>query len=485
MDLTKGSYNDSTGINKMKFNKNKAIIPKMNRLVMIRRKSLIMMCLVYAFLSLLQPPFKNEIKALSSHSMKEPSMANQTTELHSFPRWGNNSQGIEFNPLLEYIKTILNDTVEGQNHHKPTAVYFVDQNWTLWTSRRIRRRHINTLSKRIIPSERLAIVALKLLRRDISEETILRKQRYLEHAIQKGGFPFLVYHKDYNGCNHKNWRTSNNNPTLMTEHSMPVFTYSSRLDCHYAFPWPTYESVGLSKTHSGDWLKIISNNRRTYSINENKIPKAIWRGSLTGTNNKALENSSRWQLCKLSTENSNLLDARLVQLPKWRAINNNDTNLAEVGGNHLASFMPIEDFQKYAAVVDVDGNAWSSRFATLLCMDSVVLKVEPTMVDYFHFQLEPWIHYIPVSSDLHDLINNIQWVLNHPNETQTILDNAHHWCSQHMVYKSLAYDVGSIWNFYVQNLELGDTHWSDVWRQESSSLFHKMTQVESIIGTAD
>lgn len=124
----------------------------------------------------------------------------------------------------------------------------------------------------------------------------------------------------------------------------------------------------------------------------------------------------------------------------------------------------MEEFQTYAAVVDVDGNAWSSRFAALLCMDSVVLKVQPAMVDHFHGQVEPWIHYIPVSESLDDLIPKIEWVLAHPNKSDEIVDNAHQWCSQHMIVESLAKDVLSIWNTYVEKLDTGSANWSKIWR---------------------
>jgi hypothetical protein len=194
----------------------------------------------------------------------------------------------------------------------------------------------------------------------------------LENAIRNGGFLFLAYHKDFNGCNHKNWRTN------MTKYYIPIFTLCARLDCAFAFPWPTYESISLAKGSVEDWLKYMSTNEETFA---HKKPQAIWRGSLTGTNNKNLDESIRWQLCKLSQNNSDILDARLVEIPKWRS----DANLTEVGG--LAPLLNMENFQRYVAVVDVDGNAWSSRFAALLCMDSVVLKVQPTRVDFFRYQL--------------------------------------------------------------------------------------------------
>jgi hypothetical protein len=55
-------------------------------------------------------------------------------------------------------------------------------------------------------------------------------------------------------------------------------------------------------------------------------------------------------------------------------------------------------------LVDVDGNAWSSRFAELLSTSSVVFKQESEYWDWFWPLLEPYKHFIPVKRDLSDLI---------------------------------------------------------------------------------
>ena len=37
--------------------------------------------------------------------------------------------------------------------------------------------------------------------------------------------------------------------------------------------------------------------------------------------------------------------------------------------------MPFNDQMKFKAIIDIDGNTWSSRFPELLCTNSVVIKV--------------------------------------------------------------------------------------------------------------
>jgi len=109
----------------------------------------------------------------------------------------------------------------------------------------------------------------------------------------------------------------------------------------------------------------------------------------------------------------------------------------------------------------MDGNSWSSRFATLLCYNSVVIKIEPKYVEYFYTNLHPWTHYIPVKDDLSDLHENVEWALNPENEAtvQDIIMAANEWCIRRMVPDELAHDLLDIWEAYVRNLNRADPNW--------------------------
>jgi hypothetical protein len=124
------------------------------------------------------------------------------------------------------------------------------------------------------------------------------------------------------------------------------------------------------------------------------------------------------------------------------------------------------------AILDVDGNSWSSRFASLLCYNSVIIKLEPKYVEYLYSTLHPWTHYIPVKADLSDLHENVEWALNPNNEAkvQDIIISANEWCSRHMVVEELAQDMLDIWESYVQNLDRADTTWQRQWLSKKSSI---------------
>jgi protein glucosyltransferase len=105
----------------------------------------------------------------------------------------------------------------------------------------------------------------------------------------------------------------------------------------------------------------------------------------------------KWSL--FSRNNPDLLDAGLTSFSQW-----NETAQHEIQkSGFMNNFMQMEDFQKFKVIVDIDGNSWSSRFVSLLCMNSIFLKVVPYYVDYFFFELQPWVQYIPVNGDPSDL----------------------------------------------------------------------------------
>ena len=68
----------------------------------------------------------------------------------------------------------------------------------------------------------------------------------------------------------------------------------------------------------------------------------------------------------------------------------------------LVSKMEFEDFMRYKAIINIDGNGWSAQFGNLLCFTSVIIKVEPKDVEYFYKDLRPWVYYVPVQWDLLD-----------------------------------------------------------------------------------
>lgn len=195
--------------------------------------------------------------------------------------------------------------------------------------------------------------------------------------------------------------------------------------------------------------------------------------------------SPRARLGKFAAQHKNhsLFDIGIVFIPPRHDKLN--LSLAAMGG--LAPVItPSEAFQKYKAILDIDGNSWSSRFGLLLCYNSVILKVDPEYVDYFHFKyLKPWIHYVPVNGDLSDLTKQARYVLdrNHSAVVQTIISNANAWCRQHMVHDAVAKDLLDIWEAYVGLLDIGNPLWQEVWARAKHRIFSNQHFVMAPLST--
>jgi hypothetical protein len=73
------------------------------------------------------------------------------------------------------------------------------------------------------------------------------------------------------------------------------------------------------------------------------------------------------------------------------------------------------DFVRFKAAIDIDGNSntWARGLFCSLLTGACVLKVdsEHGFRQWYYDRLEPWVHYLPVKSDLSDLEAQVQRVL--------------------------------------------------------------------------
>ena len=159
----------------------------------------------------------------------------------------------------------------------------------------------------------------------------------------------------------------------------------------------------------------------------------------------------RKRLCDLAYQHSTLLDVKMVGEDRWKA-----ANASHLYGERISFWK----FQNYRAILDIDGNSWSSRFGRLLCSSSVVVKIAPFDVDYFYPELRPWQHYVPVQADLSDLVEMVQYVVSdqHDGEMQRIVWNANQWCLAKFKPRALMQDMLVVWDEYARLIELAATN---------------------------
>lgn len=388
--------------------------------------------------------------------------ANARIPQRSFPRW---QHGIDFSILLDFIQGVVNKTativlLPKARARFPETPYIIDDQG-IWVSRTIRNRGWNMmLTARTDPTEELFRRAWQRLKTETVRWKRLRRQ-----VVEQQGFPFIVWYGDYKSCNYRNWQE---------RYSIPLLTTCAGVNCSYAFPIPNYRTYTNAQASTTNWTTIMNEYSQKYPWNQ-KENQLVWRGSLSA----ATENSTRWRLAAFATtspsaSSSSLKNTRLnvglTSVPARYAHLNASGRLKE-------PIQPMEDFQRYRGILDVDGNSWSSRFGKLLCFNSVVVKVEPAFVDYFHSstELQPWKQYIPVREDLSDLLAVAGFVTDPQNEQQIveIVARANEWCRSHMTHRALAEDLLDILQVYVSHLDEADPDWTGVWKERRRSLFAK------------
>ena len=197
--------------------------------------------------------------------------------------------------------------------------------------------------------------------------------------------PVIFFNGDEPGCSAKRGVDDFDYPRLTWSLPSPKYAKDHGMGWCNAIGAPTYET--WMTVHDGikKWMKLDDSHKtrssweHTFAANAmqypwtSKINRAVWRGSSTGipVTGQSLNEIPRGRLVRKSMENPALIDAAFVKLNQL--FKGREVELANE--TILTDRMPFDDFMKFKAIIDIDGNTWSSRFPKLLCTNSVVIKV--------------------------------------------------------------------------------------------------------------
>ncbi|KAK7063637.1 CAP10 domain-containing protein [Favolaschia claudopus] len=154
---------------------------------------------------------------------------------------------------------------------------------------------------------------------------------------------------------------------------------------------------------------------------DDKQEKLYWRGMTSGgrvygDNYHAFP---RLRLIEIARKHHDLMDVKLSGF-HWDLCGDkcdgnkiiHDYDIAKVSS-------PREEGYKYKYVFDVDGNSFSGRYLGLLKSGSLVFK-STVFAEYFNDWLVPFEHYIPILPDLSDLVEKLEWAVEHDDEAHAI-----------------------------------------------------------------
>jgi hypothetical protein len=98
----------------------------------------------------------------------------------------------------------------------------------------------------------------------------------------------------------------------------------------------------------------------------------------------------------------------------------------QIGFPVAGEFMSLRELARYKYHIDLGGGggtSWTGFFEKLAMPGLLFHHLTPTK-DYIHDLVEPWVHYVPVRSDLLDLSEKLAWAESHPEEARQISDTA-------------------------------------------------------------
>ena len=198
----------------------------------------------------------------------------------------------------------------------------------------------------------------------------------------------------------------------------------------------------LSPTHE-DWARVqnkkgifFPRSCRKFQTHfntpwEDKKKTAVFRGTSTGCGT-TIDSNPRLKLAHLSaTQDSTippLLDAGITKWNRRPRKLKGSKYLQTIDisklGIKLSKFLSPQQQSTYRYIINVDGHVSAFRLSTELSMGSVILSVQSKWKIWYSDMLIPYKHYVPVKSDLSDLLDKIKWCRNNDEKCKIIANNA-------------------------------------------------------------
>ncbi|CAD5110907.1 DgyrCDS269 [Dimorphilus gyrociliatus] len=206
----------------------------------------------------------------------------------------------------------------------------------------------------------------------------------------------------------------------------PIFSFSKIATSHADIMYPawTFWEGGpavwpIYPTGLGRWdqqRELIPKKAKKFPW-EKKESIAFFRGSRTS--------AERDPLVLLSRDKPNLADAQYTKNQAWKS--SEDTLHREP-----AKEIPLDEHCKYKYLFNFRGVAASFRFKHLFLCKSLVFHVGDEWQEFFYQTMKPWVHYIPVSTDLKEAEELINFVKENDKIAKEIANRGYEFIWNHL-----------------------------------------------------
>ncbi|QJU57626.1 hypothetical protein HL653_07330 [Sphingomonas sp. AP4-R1] len=150
----------------------------------------------------------------------------------------------------------------------------------------------------------------------------------------------------------------------------------------------------------------------------------LWRGSTTGILGLSLDRLQdlpRYRLCRIAASLGKRADCGFTNVVQGLTPEHDAAVDARLRQEDLIrNYIPTPDMQRARYAIDIDGNSNSWNFIQRLRLGACMLRVESAWHQWFEPRLSAWEHYVPIRSDMSDLIEKMDWCARHPQAAEDI-----------------------------------------------------------------
>lgn len=201
----------------------------------------------------------------------------------------------------------------------------------------------------------------------------------------------------------------------------PIHGYFRITGSEYTILWPLRGYTAIESKNFGHNINL---NDRMW---EQKMDKAVWRGTVTGLGVYDMLPKQIDSLIVKSLVATDPISGRVIPkanrlqlVSKFYSDKSVNIGLSSLGQTDekareylcelgfLKPFLSQKEILSYKYLIVVDGNTFASQLPWSLHCNSLVLMVSPTW-ESIVAGVEAWVHYVPLATDFSDLKEKINW----------------------------------------------------------------------------
>lgn len=168
----------------------------------------------------------------------------------------------------------------------------------------------------------------------------------------------------------------------------------------------------------------IETEKWNYDWNKKK-PICIFRGGATGCG-ITIEDNMRLKAADIAVDHPDIMDIGIMDWKaRMRKIKNKPIQIIDPSKFRfgLASSINNQEKSDYKYILHIDGYVSAFRLASELSMNSCVLIVQSPYKMWFSYLLKEYVNYVPIKSDLSDLVSQIKWCIANDKKCKEIAKN--------------------------------------------------------------